>query len=140
MTVEFKEGNYISRIWFFSKKGAAFDINATLWRKLPDGAWNFDYRFRYYNDDKAFDSKDRKSFYHGTFPEKLDEASVIRKLSPAIQNLKLATRLDVDCVIVETDDPYAIMDALSTHKKSWISFKIDEPITALGGKGTVGKT
>lgn len=29
----------------------------------PDAKYELDYRFRYYEDDKAFDSKDRKSWY-----------------------------------------------------------------------------
>ncbi len=104
-----KPGNYISRIWFFHKNNAEFDVMMALTRKLPNDDWILKYRFRYYRDNKAFDSDDKKSFWSATFPQKMTEAEAVRKVGPVVQKLKAMTRLDFDIIIAESDNPEIVI-------------------------------
>ncbi len=112
--IEIKEGNYLSRIWFFYKPDAKFDVIAVLHRQLPDGAWNFSYRFRHYEDDKVFDSKDSKSYYTATLPGSKSETKAIRSLGPIINKLKVSTHLDCDVTVIESDDPNVVCNIIRT--------------------------
>jgi hypothetical protein len=80
-------------IWFMSTPGG--DWMMTIDR-TPAGAAKIIYRFRYYEDDKAFDSKDRKNWYQATHPD-FDRAmegcrviaATIRKLPGAGKQVEL---------------------------------------------------
>lgn len=122
--LQLERGNYISRLWFFYRDGVDFDVLMALTRRLPDGDWLLKYRFRYYRDDKAFDSKDEKSFWTATFSEKLDEAAAVRKVSPIIQKLKVMTRLDFDVLTIESDDPKLALHLM--RQKNFMHMKIQE--------------
>lgn len=105
-------GLYYSRIWFLAEMTLPMNILMVLRRQLPDGPWRFEYRFRYYEDDKAFDSKDRKSFYSGTFPGVTDEAVVVTKVTEAVEIIAGSMGLDIDVTVFETDDPEVIFERL----------------------------
>lgn len=118
--IDIKRGNYISRVWFLHKRDAAFDVLAVLRRELPNGLWQFDYRFRYHKDDEAHDSDDEKSIWRASFDEVMDEAAAVRKVGPAIQKLKIMTRFDVDVVRIESDDPKVVLHQLSSQPWSFV--------------------
>jgi hypothetical protein len=50
------------------------DWMAGLRELEPNQKYSFTYRFRYYKDDKAFDSKDVKNWYEGTVNSTRNEA------------------------------------------------------------------
>lgn len=128
MTLEFKKGTYISRIWFLHHCDAGVDVMATLWRELPRGEWHFDYRFRYYQDDRVHNSADRKSGYKGTFVREISEAQVLEKLAVALPALATimgdqfgTPPFEIDCCEIGTDEPREVMRLLSL--KPWSHLK-----------------
>lgn len=68
--IDLSPETYIYGIWFCGMEGT--DWMACLSKKI-DGPWEFTYRHRYYADDKAFDSDDRKSWYKWTAKDGSDE-------------------------------------------------------------------
>ena len=114
--IDIREGNYISRIWLFGKRGATFDVLMVLRRELPNGDWELAYRFRYYRDGEAFDSADEKSFWTATFPQKFDVSGAIRAVSPVLSKLRAMTGFDVEVLIVESDRPKVVIDRMSRSK------------------------
>lgn len=52
-------------IWFFSFAGGDWMAGVS---KTPDGQGKVDYRFRYYKDDKVWDSQDSKHWYEAKGP------------------------------------------------------------------------
>lgn len=51
-------------IWFVGMDKS--DFLAAVREIIPEEKYELKYRFRYYEDDKAFDSADRKHWYQGT--------------------------------------------------------------------------
>lgn len=115
MGIEIKKGNYVSRIWFYhGDDDAPFDVMAHLWRQLPDGEWKYEYRFRYYVDNKAHGSADRKSAYLMTFHKVMTEAEVLEHMQPALAGM-LALMPDgfsVEELVIESDEPSLVMHLL----------------------------
>lgn len=107
-----EKGNYLSRVWFMSKDGASYDVLMQLGRRLPDGDWVLQYRFRHYRDERAFDSVDERSYWTATFPAGISEAEAVRRVSPVIQKLKAMTRLDVQVASIESDEPRVVLHQL----------------------------
>jgi len=52
----------------------------------PDQKYELTHRFRYYKDDKAFDSKDKKNWYRGTITG--TRHYVLEVMKPLVQDLK----------------------------------------------------
>ena len=128
MAFEIAKGNYISRIWFLAdpRGGGGMDVFAHLWRRLPEGPWTLEYRFRYYEDDRAHDSKDRKSGYRGTFNDPLSEAQVIKKVEVALRTILefLPEGFAMDATVVETDEPEVVTRLLA--QKPYMHIKFEE--------------
>ncbi len=119
-----EKGNYISRIWFLYKDGATFDVMMVLTRQLPVGPWELKYRFRYYRDNQAFDSKDEKSLWTATFDQKISESEAIRKVAPVLAMLKETTEMNVDVTVIESDDPLVARREMS--KKPYFHMRREE--------------
>jgi len=68
--IEFVDGDYIAGVWVAplpEAVGRPGNFLATLyWRT---GVWHLIYRFRYFVDDKIFDSADERSWYHASMPQ-----------------------------------------------------------------------
>lgn len=109
----FQRGLYYSRVWFLFSPEQPRDVLAVLRRELPDGLWRLEYRFRYYNDDKAFDSTDRKNFYSGTYPEHVPEGEIVDKTSEAIGIIASMQGMTVETIVIESDDPTVIHEKLA---------------------------
>jgi hypothetical protein len=45
--------------------------------KQPDGSFDLTYRWRYYEDDLTFESKDRKSWYNFVSPPESDPKEIV---------------------------------------------------------------
>ena len=77
---EFKEGRYVKRIYFLM--ASAGDLMGCLYRDGDEGPWTLDWRVRYYNDDKAFDSADERSAHRAVGEaDKLEEGRACAKFS-----------------------------------------------------------
>lgn len=75
--MEINEKDYLLGIWFVG--WGTGDWMAAI--KRGDGPeFQLQYRFRYYEDQKAFDSDDRKSWYRGTLTD-TNEDIVIKKIN-----------------------------------------------------------
>jgi hypothetical protein len=85
--IVFKPGRYYSAMWCMKLApgmyGSEFhggDLLAVLWREDSEPTkWHFDYRFRYYRDDKPWKSSDKKSGYKASFEG--DEEHAIKGIS-----------------------------------------------------------
>ena len=109
-----EKGNYISRIYFFYSPLEPMNVLVLLWRKLPNGNWTLNYRFRYYNDDKIHDSQDIKNRYTAEFPESnnLSENQILEKVQLIIDGFKTEVLLDkfkLDITEISSDDPTLIL-------------------------------
>jgi hypothetical protein len=63
MAIEFDEK--IVAIWYVSTVPDKQDWMAALREVEPDQKYLLKYRFRYYKDDKVFDSDDKRNWYEG---------------------------------------------------------------------------
>lgn len=124
MTLVIEKGNYISRVWFFCRSGEPMDVLAHLTRRLPDGLWIFEYRFRYYNDDQAHDSTDRKNVYVCEIPATVAESEVVGKLAFCVAALEQYIGA-CDEVVVESDEPQLVAHLL--RQKPWAFAKYQKP-------------
>ena len=59
--MKFTETTHVHRVWFVSIEGA--DLLAHLFKDDEGKPWRLVYRFRHYEDDKVWGSKDEKTFY-----------------------------------------------------------------------------
>jgi len=86
------ENTYVHVIFFLECKD--FNWMATIFRE-GDGPWSGEYRFRYFGDDKAHDSADRKSWFKGQAPDASDES--LRAIAASLRHVggKLAEHLEV---------------------------------------------
>jgi hypothetical protein len=62
MTIEIKKDNHYCGLLFASLADNRGDVLGTAWRE-PSGKIVLAYRFRYYVDDQAFNSADKKQWY-----------------------------------------------------------------------------
>lgn len=62
--LELKDGRFVLGIWFLSDDAGASDAMIAAYRDGPDpGEWTLTWRFRYYVDDRVFNSDDVRSVY-----------------------------------------------------------------------------
>lgn len=67
--IELRDGDYIVGVWIAPlppQLGRPGNLMATLWRR--DDIWHLVWRFRYFVDDKVFESADEKSWYRTHAP------------------------------------------------------------------------
>lgn len=102
--ITLEKGNYISRVLFISTP-LGFDILGCVHRQLPDGEWKLDYRFRYYEDDKAHESKDRKTHFAMTIDASTPESVVAEKTERAFQMMCGPMGGELDVTVIESDEP-----------------------------------
>lgn len=62
MTIEIKPETYYIGMWFCRLPNNGGDYMCCIYRE-PDQPWTMKFRFRYYKDGKAHDSKDEKRWY-----------------------------------------------------------------------------
>lgn len=83
----FTDESYVDRFWYMS--WADGDLMACLYRDSLTAPWRLTYRFRYYVDNEAFDSADRKSTYEmegldGDEATRLEMACVFEHVSALV--------------------------------------------------------
>jgi hypothetical protein len=64
------------------------NVLAILWRPRGAATWTFDYRFRYFVDDKVFDSADEKSRYRCSDLNDVDAERAWHILDDAMQAIE----------------------------------------------------
>lgn len=75
--IELKDSTYLLAIWFVSWREANW--MCAVYRHAPEDDWTVRYRFRYFEDERVFDSDDRRSWYAGTLPSSMTEDMLIAK-------------------------------------------------------------
>jgi hypothetical protein len=76
-------------IWFLGTVNGHQDWLAALRELEPDRRYELTYRFRYHDDDKVFDSKDRKNWYRGEIAN--TRAFAIAGIREAVRQLASAS-------------------------------------------------
>ena len=66
------------------------DVLAMVYKDTPEGEWRGTIRFRYYRDDKVFDSKDEKSVYELTAPKDADPERLVQGMVQAVTQATVA--------------------------------------------------
>lgn len=117
-----EKGRYVSRVWMLGGR-ADFDVLMHLSRMLPAGRWDFRYRFRYYVDDRAFDSKDKNSETHFSISGDVSESDALEKVHEVVAALARQAGLEVDEVVIESDEPAVFIER--TENKSWMTMKFE---------------
>ena len=81
MTIKFTEKTV--GIWAVDLLNSS-DFLGSVWR--DGGDYIMAYRFRYYEDDKTFDSKDRKNWYEARMPaDKVEEQDLIDAMRTVVK-------------------------------------------------------
>jgi hypothetical protein len=114
MQIEFKDGRYMSTMWFV--EGGDKDA---LWalHKDPGGVWELIWRFRYYNSPDPFDETDMKSWYHATHPPEATEVEIIKKVDCLLDlMLKLGFGPRVHKLVIRSDKCSEQFAALFTQE------------------------
>jgi hypothetical protein len=124
MTIEIKEGRYISHFWFVDDGGTK-DWMACLWRDLAPGSkWHMTYRFRYYQDDKALDSADEKSWMEMEGPAEKSETKVVQMADEIARMTELHFRGKSYKLVVQSSDVPAIIQLLKSQV--WMHIREDK--------------
>ena len=109
--IEVKDGRYFLAIWFLAAPDNG-DVLMTVYRDDPASDWEMRYRFRYYVDEKAHDSADRRSHYVGTIPKGAPEVEVLTKMREAV-NFMRAKYPKVEEVLIQSSSADAVSVALT---------------------------
>ena len=120
MPLELKADMWVYGIWYVQGKDC--DWMGSLSKQ--DDKVVLEYRFRYYKDDRAFDSKDTKNWYTGSSPvEDLEKnlAGFLSGVLPIIEQYldSKADFVDLQC---SGDDPKVLFELGS---RPWASLRIE---------------
>ena len=118
------DGRYLSTVWSVLSKSE--DWLAFLWRDR-DSQWRLTHRFRYYRDNKVFDSDDVVSWEDLAFPSTKTETEVIQITDGAADKVALMHPYNcapVHKIIVRTSSADAYEKIIRREK--FMHFKEDE--------------
>lgn len=100
-------------IWFAEFPHGEGDFFACVFRHGPDKPWEARYRFRYYRDDKAFDSTDKKNAYAVTMKQlpgvrerAIAAFDFLTKLMPGVHRIEV-NAIGADATAVIMRQPWA---------------------------------
>lgn len=114
--------SYMVGMWFIGT--GDMDWMAQLYKDKGDERWKFSFRFRYYEDETAFDSHDRKSFYTGTFPSYLSEEDATAAAVGAADIIaKLLDNVIVDESLIVKGDLNKFQEVLEANPRNWVHLK-----------------
>lgn len=110
--MQFEPGDFIVGFWILAQAGLR-DVLFFARRPAKEWRWEVQWRFRYYEDDKAFDSKDKKSFYGATLDGSTPVEKVLEFVEDAIGVLTLTGFGDtLSAYPILSDDPEKLHAAL----------------------------
>lgn len=123
MSLEFKARRFYAVIGFVHGEKAGRDWLGAAW-KDAEGPWHVTYRFRYYRDDKVWDSLDEKNWYEATAEGKSKEEVVdlLRKMADMLVAGGFAPELS--WLTPDSDDVVYLQHVLQSQK--WASVKHEE--------------
>lgn len=99
--IEIKEGNYYVGIWFIG--GQEKDWMLCLYREGDE--WKIQYRWRYYKDQKAFGSKDEKSWYgFNVSVSSRTEKEMMGKIDVIAKKLAEDMKSPLEIVMIQSGD------------------------------------
>jgi len=115
MSYQTKPRRYVDSFWFMADGEGGGDFFGALYRDANSHRWAFEYRFRYYMDDKvnSSESEDVKSGYVATFKEggSLEDArSAIQQMTSALKDYMSKAELQI--IEVQSDNDEAIFAKL----------------------------
>jgi hypothetical protein len=115
MTIELYETTRVRSIWFVQCKG--MDILGAVLRQEGE-PWELRYRFRHYEDEHAFESKDRKVWYCVTADDDSEARAdkLVDAMNYVADQAAALWKAQVDRIDVNGTG-YDAMDAL--HTKGW---------------------
>ncbi len=121
-----KEGRYVAALWMVPLENARdtdgrlyeqADWLATLYRDEGERDFKCHYRFRYYVDDKAHDSDDKKSAYGVTFTGKSEPEAmaIMGKLAENIATSGSGPRAKIHKLLINSSDPMLIAKRMQSE-------------------------
>jgi len=117
--IDFSPGNYFYVI-FFVGDYATQDLMGAVWKDTK-GRIILKYRFRYYKDDKLWDSEDKKNWYEfRTTEDRVEEIIGITKNIVDLSHIRFDKKGICDWVVVN-GDPEKAADMLKN--KVWVEAK-----------------
>ena len=122
-----KEGRYVAALWIVplrdacDKEGQFYeqaDWLATLYRDEGERDFQCHYRFRYYVDDRAHDSEDKKSAYGVKFTGKseTEAMAIMGLLAENIATSGHGPRAEIHKLLIGSGDPTFIIERLQTEQ------------------------
>ncbi len=124
-----KEGRYVAALWIVPLRNARdthghfyehADWLATLYRDEGERDFHCHYRFRYYVDDRAHDSDDKKSAYGVKFTGKT-EAEAMAIMGLLAENIaagpgRRGPRAEIHKLLIGSSDMKLIIERLQTEE------------------------
>jgi hypothetical protein len=117
--MEVKQDTRIVGIWFVGFIGGDWMLSAY---QDEGRAVKYEFRFRYYRDDLAFGSEDKKSWYEGNVPEDHSEEYMIRSFDTMMKIVASACSEQVrivDRLLVQGNFD-KMQEILKVEPRSWI--------------------
>lgn len=102
MTIELDSNTYILGFWFCSDLQTGNDWLCNVIRDPADGGWKGKYRFRYRQDEKLWDSEDRKVWYDFKPVANDTEEKIIQVLDDFQKQVSIIF-METDKIIVQGD-------------------------------------
>lgn len=119
MSIEITPENYYIGMWFMELPDRIGNWMACAWRpKDKPGPWTLRWRFRYYEDEKIFDSEDRRSWYTMEIKDATEE-KVVESLEYVATMMCGVTGTTLTFWEIRGDGDKA-MDKMKTHPPPWM--------------------
>jgi hypothetical protein len=118
---DIRAGRYFAAMWFIplelpqDREGHVYgagDFMAALYRDEEGGDFTLAFRFRYYMDDKTFDSEDKKVEYKANLGANETEAmATVALMTDGIAGMRRNTK--VHKLILRSSDPLFVVDRMA---------------------------
>jgi len=119
VTIEILDGRYFAAMWYVLGGNIAGELGvdwmAAVFRD-KDGPFRMVSRFRYYADDKAWGSEDRKSWYEGEASPDMPEAELVASVDKIADIIAKHYEGEIHKLILRTDSAETIGAALLREK------------------------
>jgi hypothetical protein len=96
--IELNESSYVLGLWFIQWDECNWMCCA--YRDGDEADWKIRYRFRYFADDRVFDSDDRRSWYGVTVSSRVLESEMAQKMEAFALLVSIARNAPIERLIV----------------------------------------
>lgn len=119
--LDLREGRYFAAMWYVELPDNIGNMLAALWRDPEEKDFHLDYRFRYYKNDKIFDSDDERSTYRGTFTglseeKAIAQAGLVFGLMAEFGGGRRGKVAHMKTLILRSSDPWFITEQMAKEK------------------------